>query len=73
MCGLPYKKKNKQIYSAMLRLRSITWKEFMAVFQGTAISIYVIIIFASIFLSYWISSKSVKQNNIIEAMKDEVV
>lgn len=57
----------------MLRLSSITWREFIAAFQGTAISIYVMIIFVSIFLSYWISSKSIKQNNIIEAMKDEVV
>ncbi|OAA92518.1 ABC transporter permease YtrF precursor [Clostridium coskatii] len=57
----------------MLRLTSITWNEFIAVFPGTAISVCVMIIFMSIFMSYWISSKSIKQNNIIEAMKDEVV
>ncbi|WP_242976443.1 hypothetical protein [Clostridium sp. CT7] len=54
----------------MLKLTSMTWREFIAVFQGTAISIYIMIIFVSIFLSYWISSESIKQNNIIEAMKD---
>ncbi|AGX41647.1 ABC transporter permease [Clostridium saccharobutylicum] len=57
----------------MLRLTSITWIEFLAVFPGKAISIYSMLIFVAILLSYWFSSKSVKQNNIIEAMKDEIV
>jgi putative ABC transport system permease protein len=56
----------------MLRLTAITWNEFIAVFQGKAISIYIILIFIAIFLSYWFSAKSVKQSNIIEAMKDEL-
>jgi putative ABC transport system permease protein len=56
----------------MLRLTLITWNEFIAVFQGKAISIYIILIFIAIFLSYWFSAKSVKQSNIVEAMKDEL-
>lgn len=56
----------------MLRLTAITWNEFIAVFQGKAISIYIILMFIAIFLSYWFSAKSVKQSNIIEAMKDEL-
>lgn len=57
----------------MLNLTSITWNEFIAVFQGKAILIYTVLIFIAIFLSYWFSSKSVKQSNIVEAMKDEIV
>ncbi|WP_206154887.1 ABC transporter permease [Clostridium muellerianum] len=57
----------------MLSLASIIWNEFMTVFPGEAISIYAILIFVAIFLSYWFSSKSVKKSNIIEAMKDEIV
>jgi putative ABC transport system permease protein len=57
---------------SMLRLTLITWNEFIAVFQGKAISIYIILIFIAIFLSYWFSAKSVKQSNIVEAMKDEL-
>lgn len=57
----------------MLRLTLITWNEFLAVFPGKAISIYSMLIFTAILLSYWFSSKSVKQSNIIEAMKDEIV
>lgn len=57
----------------MLKLTSITWNEFIDVFQGKPISIYTILIFIAIFLSYWFSSKSIKQSTIIEALKDETI
>lgn len=57
----------------MLKVSSVGWNEFIAVFPGVLILIYIIIIFMAIFFSYWVSSKAIKQGNIIEAMKDEIV
>ncbi|WP_195430409.1 ABC transporter permease [Clostridium sp. D46t1_190503_E9] len=57
----------------MLNLTSITWSEFITVFPGKSILVYAILVFISILLAYWFSSKSVKRSNIIEAMKDGLV
>ena len=57
----------------MLRLTLITWSEFMFVFPVVAILVYAMLIIASIFLAYWISSTGVKKSNVIESIKDEIV
>lgn len=57
----------------MLRLTLITWSEFIHVFPARSILIYAMVLFIAIFLSYWVSSKSVKKSNIIESMKDRLL
>lgn len=57
----------------MLKLTMTTWNEFMSIFPIGAILLYVGCIFTAIFLAYWGSSKTIKQGNIIEAIKDEIV
>lgn len=56
----------------MLNLTPVTWEEFISAFPGKLIFIYSILLFISIFSSYWFSSKSVKRSNIIESMKNEI-
>lgn len=57
----------------MLKLTLIPWSEFISVFPIGSILIYSLVIFGAIFLSYWISSRVIKKNNIIETIKDEIV
>lgn len=57
----------------MLKLTLIPWSEFISVFPIGSILIYSLVIFGAIFLSYWISSRVIKKNNIIEIIKDEIV
>lgn len=57
----------------MLELTMTTWAEFVAIFPGGAILLYTGCIFAAIVCAYWVSSKAIKQGNIIEAIKNEVV
>ncbi|MBW9145192.1 ABC transporter permease [Clostridium sp. CM027] len=57
----------------MLRLTLITWSEFISVFPVVPILAYAVIIIASIFLAYGISSTGVKKSNVIESIKDEIV
>ncbi|MBZ9618435.1 ABC transporter permease [Clostridium estertheticum] len=57
----------------MLRLTLITWSEFMSVFPVVPILAYAMLIIASIFLAYGISSTTVKKSNVIESIKDEIV
>lgn len=61
------------ICSYMLNMTTISWGEFMKVFKGWAVLAYTSGIFASIFLAYYLSSKKVKEGNIIEAIKNEIV
>ncbi|MBX4265689.1 ABC transporter permease [Clostridium estertheticum] len=57
----------------MLRLTLITWSEFISVFPAVPILAYAMLIIASIFLAYGISSTGVKKSNVIESIKDEIV
>lgn len=57
----------------MLRLTPITWSEFISVFPVGPILAYATLIIVSIFLSYAVSSTSVKNSNVVEAIKDEIV
>ncbi|MBU3075467.1 ABC transporter permease [Clostridium estertheticum] len=57
----------------MLRLTLITWSEFMSIFPVVPILAYAMLIIASIFLAYGISSTTVKKSNVIESIKDEIV
>ncbi|MBZ9607436.1 FtsX-like permease family protein [Clostridium estertheticum] len=57
----------------MLRLTLITWSEFMSVFPVVPILAYAMLIIASIFLAYGISSTGVKKSIVIESIKDEIV
>lgn len=57
----------------MLKLTATTWNEFISVFPGGVILLYTGCIFTSIFLAYWCSSKTIKQGNIIEVIKNEIV
>jgi putative ABC transport system permease protein len=57
----------------MLRLTPITWSEFISIFPAGPILIYAILIIASIFLSYAVSSTSAKKSNVVESIKDEIV
>ncbi|MPM89980.1 hypothetical protein SDC9_137096 [bioreactor metagenome] len=57
----------------MLRLTLITWTEFISVFPAGVILMYTVIIIASIFLSYYISSTCVKKSNVVESIKNEIV
>ncbi|MBW9154509.1 ABC transporter permease [Clostridium estertheticum] len=57
----------------MLRVTLITWSEFMSVFPVVPILAYAMLIIASIFLAYGISSTGVKKSNVIESIKDEIV
>lgn len=57
----------------MLNLTVTTCKEFISVFPVGAILLYTGCIFISIFLAYWFSSKIIKQGNVIEAIKNEIV
>ncbi|MBU3091464.1 ABC transporter permease [Clostridium sp. CF011] len=57
----------------MLRLTLITWSEFISVFPVVPILTYAMLIIASIFLAYEISSTGVKKSNVIESIKDEIV
>ncbi|MCB2343259.1 ABC transporter permease [Clostridium estertheticum] len=57
----------------MLRLTFITWSEFMSVSPIVPILAYAMLIIASIFLAYGISSTGVKKSNVIESIKDEIV
>ena len=57
----------------MLNFTLTTWGEFAAVFQGTAILIYIAGVFAAILCAYWISSRSIKQGNIMDAVKNELL
>lgn len=57
----------------MLNLTHMSWSEFISVFPIGSILIYSLVIFGAIFLSYWISSRIIKKNNIIETIKDEIV
>ncbi|MBU3175596.1 ABC transporter permease [Clostridium estertheticum] len=57
----------------MLRLTLITWSEFMSVFPVVPILAYAMLIIASIFLAYGISSTGIKKSNVIESIKDEIV
>ena len=61
------------ICNYMLNMTTISWGEFMKVFKGWAVLAYTSGIFASIFLAYYLSSKKVKEGNIIEAIKNEIV
>ena len=57
----------------MLRLALITWSEFISIFPAVPILAYAVIIIASIFLAYGVSSTGVKKSNVIESIKDEIV
>lgn len=57
----------------MLRLTLLTWSEFISVFPVVPILVYAMLIIASIFLAYGISSTGVKKSNVIESIKDEIV
>lgn len=57
----------------MLRLTLITGSEFMSVFPVVPILVYAMLIIASIFLAYGVSSTTVKKSNVIESIKDEIV
>ena len=57
----------------MLNFTLTTWSEFAAVFQGGAILIYISGVFTAILCAYWISSRSIKQGNIMDAVKNELV
>ena len=57
----------------MLRLALITWVEFISIFPAVPILVYAMLIIASIFLAYGISSTGVKKSNVIESIKDEIV
>ncbi|MBU3099711.1 MULTISPECIES: ABC transporter permease [Clostridium] len=57
----------------MLRVALITWPEFISVFPVVPILAYAMLIIASIFLAYGISSTAVKKSNVIESIKDEIV
>lgn len=57
----------------MLRLTTTTWNEFMSVFPIGTLLVYIGCIFTAIFLAYLVSSKTIKQGNIIEAIKDEII
>jgi putative ABC transport system permease protein len=57
----------------MLRLTPITWSEFISIFPAGPILIYATLIIISIFLSYGVSSTSVKKSNVVESIKDEIV
>ncbi|MCB2356514.1 ABC transporter permease [Clostridium estertheticum] len=57
----------------ILRLALITWSEFISVFPAVPILAYAMLIIASIFLAYGISSTTVKKSNVIESIKDEIV
>lgn len=61
------------ICCVMLKLTVISWSEFITVFQARSIFIYAILIIVAIILSYWFSSKSVKESNIIESIKNELL
>lgn len=57
----------------MLRVTRITLAEFIPVFPVGVTLIYTMLIIASIFLSYYISSACVKKSNIVESIKNEIV
>lgn len=57
----------------MLRLTLVTWSEYISIFPLGSTLAYATLIVVSIFLSYVISSKWVKNSNIIESIKDEIV
>ena len=61
------------ICCVLLKLTVIKWSEFINVFPGRLILLYAILICTVILLSYCLSSKSVKESNIIESMKDELL
>lgn len=57
----------------MLRLAPITLAEFIPVFPVGVTLMYTMLIIASIFLSYYFSSTSVKKSNVVESIKNEIV
>lgn len=57
----------------MLKLTITTWNEFISIFPGGVILLYTGCVFTAIFLSYWFSARMIKQRNIIEDIKNEIV
>lgn len=57
----------------MLNITKTTWSEFLSVFQSGVTIVYTICVFAAIILAYWLSSRNIKQENIIDAIKNEIV
>ncbi|GAA0748711.1 ABC transporter permease [Clostridium oceanicum] len=55
-----------------LKLTLITGAEFMSVMPIGLILMYTLIIIGTIFLAYYISSKTVKKSNVVESMKNEI-
>lgn len=57
----------------MLWTTLITWTEFISFFPIKEILIYAMVMIGTIWISYGLSAKSVKKDNIVDAIKDETV
>jgi len=57
----------------MLWLTLITWSEFISVLPIGEILLYAVVIIGTIWASYGLSAKSVKKDNVVDAIKDETI
>ncbi|OPJ64618.1 ABC transporter permease [Clostridium oryzae] len=57
----------------MLKLTLISWNEYLAVFPGRTIFIYIGCMLLSIILAYAFSARSVKKGNIIETIQNQII
>ncbi len=57
----------------MLNLTLISWREFLSALKLGPILLYSGGVIASILIAYWQSAKIVKNGNIIEVIKNEIV
>lgn len=61
------------VMSYMLKLTSVSWVEFFSILPMVPILGYALIIALSIFITYWIASKTVRRESIMEVIRDERV
>ena len=57
----------------MLKLTYCKWGEFIVNMPLVTEMIYAVLIMGAIFVAYWICSISIKKNNVIETIRNEIV
>ncbi len=57
----------------MLWVTLITWAEFISIFPMGEIVIYAVVMIGTNWISHGLSARSVKKDNVVDAIKDETV
>lgn len=61
------------MWTFLLKTTDISWMAFLKVLPYGKMSSYIVIITAALELSYWISSRRIQRDTIIDAIRDETV